>query len=105
MRRARALLVVVSKRLETAELNFKAARLRVARIEAEIAALSAAPLQSSPGPPGAPAFAAVAFSRRMAVARIGELTRLRAQAEVECDRRREEVRRFLKRRTALEAMI
>ena len=31
LRRARALLLVVSKRLETAELNFKAARLRVAR--------------------------------------------------------------------------
>lgn len=103
--RTRALFSLVSKRLEAAETALGASLRRLAALDAEIAGLVIDRARSACVTGEERALGAIELQRRMALSRIEELRRSRELIEAESDRLRDETRRFLRQKIALEGAL
>jgi hypothetical protein len=105
LRQAKALHEIVGRRLLNAELLLSAGLLRLSMLDAEISKLCVERAEISVAWNEPAAFASIEMRRRMAAARIEELRLSRLEAEAECERLRDETRRLLRRKIALDAAI
>jgi chromosome segregation ATPase len=97
----KALFSLTSKRLETAEIALGAALRRLSALDAEIAALCIERAQTA----DAPSLAAIELLRRMAALRIDEKRKERRALVDESETLRDETRRLLRQKIALEAEL
>jgi 50S ribosomal subunit-associated GTPase HflX len=104
MKRIKAILTLVAKQVEAAEAALGAALARLAALDGDIARLVIERAQSAAAL-GDESFSAVEMRRRMAALRIEELRRKRAETEAAVDRMREEIKRALRQKIALEGAL